>query len=84
MERGAFIFCKKLSYLRQKLRHCAKRNFCSIKLRKLALLHDFDEMDILKEMRKLNQSIRGKTRTDVTGESKGNSQAKRDSLETNI
>lgn len=46
---GAFIFAKKVVCLRGHLRHWAKFNFGSIKLKKLALLHEIDALDISKE-----------------------------------
>ncbi|KAH7674505.1 RNA-directed DNA polymerase protein [Dioscorea alata] len=57
---GAFIVSKKLAFLREKLRHWAKFSFGSIKLRKLALLHDLEELDIVKESRTLNQVERNR------------------------
>ncbi|KAH7659258.1 RNA-directed DNA polymerase protein, partial [Dioscorea alata] len=53
---GAFIVSKKLSCLREKLRHWAKFSFRSIKLRKLALLNDLNVLDVAKESRTLDQA----------------------------
>ncbi|KAH7677295.1 RNA-directed DNA polymerase protein [Dioscorea alata] len=50
---GAFILSKKLSHLRGHLRHWAKFSFGSIKLKKLALLNDLEELDIASEIRSL-------------------------------
>lgn len=50
-----FIFSKKLTYLREKLRSWVKCSFGSIKLRELSLMHELEELDIVKETRKLNQ-----------------------------
>lgn len=51
---GAFILAKKLIGLKGLLRHWAKFNFGSIKFKKLALLHEVEEMDITKESRGLS------------------------------
>ncbi|XP_039129083.1 uncharacterized protein LOC120265272 [Dioscorea cayenensis subsp. rotundata] len=50
---GAFVLAKKLAWLRDKLRIWSKESFGSIKLRKLALLHDLELLDIIKESRTL-------------------------------
>ncbi|KAH7662798.1 DNase I-like protein [Dioscorea alata] len=50
---GAFIFAKKLLKLRNDLRHWAKFSFGSIKLKKMALLHDREHFDVIKESRSL-------------------------------
>ncbi|KAH7690552.1 RNA-directed DNA polymerase protein [Dioscorea alata] len=50
---GAFVLTKKVAGLRGHLRQWAKECFGSIKLRKVALLHDIDNWDILKETRTL-------------------------------
>lgn len=52
----AFVFSKKLSYLREKLRSWAKVCFGFIKLQKLELMHDVDMLDIIKKTRSLNPS----------------------------
>ncbi|XP_039127523.1 uncharacterized protein LOC120263623 [Dioscorea cayenensis subsp. rotundata] len=46
---GAFVMAKKLMYLRGQLRTWAKFSFGSIKLKKLALLHELDLLDVAKE-----------------------------------
>ncbi|XP_039143955.1 uncharacterized protein LOC120281092 [Dioscorea cayenensis subsp. rotundata] len=51
---GAFVQAKKLQWLRDKLRLWSKECFGSIKLRKLALLHELELLDIAKESRLLN------------------------------
>lgn len=48
---GAFILAKKLAFLRDHLRVWAKTSFGLIKLKKLAFLHDLEELDISKESR---------------------------------
>lgn len=53
---GAFVFSKKLSYLRGKLRVWAKVSFGSINLQKLDLMHEVDDLDIIKETWLLNPS----------------------------
>ncbi|XP_039126606.1 uncharacterized protein LOC120262766 [Dioscorea cayenensis subsp. rotundata] len=50
---GAFIFSKKLARVRAHLRHWAKFRFGSIKLKKLALLHEIEVLDIAKDSRML-------------------------------
>lgn len=50
---GAFVFSKKLMFLRAHLRHWAKFSFGSTKLKKLALLHELDKLDSAKEIRPL-------------------------------
>lgn len=50
----AFIISKKLIKLREQLRDWAKCSFRTIKLKKLALLHDLEELDIAKQTRRLN------------------------------
>ncbi|XP_039120313.1 uncharacterized protein LOC120256691 [Dioscorea cayenensis subsp. rotundata] len=45
----AFVLSKKLQWLRDKLRVWSKESFGSIKLRKLALLHELEFLDITKE-----------------------------------
>ncbi|XP_039118945.1 uncharacterized protein LOC120255125, partial [Dioscorea cayenensis subsp. rotundata] len=49
-----FVLSKKLQWLRDKLRVLVKESFGSIKLRKLALLHELEFLDITKESRFLN------------------------------
>lgn len=51
---GAFILAKRVASLRGRLRHWAKFTFGSIKLRKLALLHDLEVLDTGKETRHLS------------------------------
>ncbi|XP_039126955.1 uncharacterized protein LOC120263117 [Dioscorea cayenensis subsp. rotundata] len=51
---GAFILSKKIAGIRARLRHWAKHDFGSIKLQKLALLHDLEVMDLAKEERRLS------------------------------
>ncbi|XP_039137390.1 uncharacterized protein LOC120274917 [Dioscorea cayenensis subsp. rotundata] len=48
---GAFIMAKKVSSLREQLRHWAKFSFGSIKLKKLELLQEIDKLDVMKESR---------------------------------
>lgn len=52
----AFIFSTKLAFLRDQLRHWAKYSFGSIKLKKLPLLQDLEELDIAKEKCRLTPS----------------------------
>ncbi|KAH7677449.1 DNase I-like protein [Dioscorea alata] len=47
---GAFILAKKISHLRAKLKNWAKTEFGSIKLKKLAILHDLDRLDSAREI----------------------------------
>lgn len=53
---GAFIISKKLSLLRGNLREWKKFSFGSIKLRKLAMLHELEEVDMVKEARELSSA----------------------------
>ncbi|XP_039133793.1 uncharacterized protein LOC120270793 [Dioscorea cayenensis subsp. rotundata] len=53
---GAFILSKKLSNLKVKLKHWAKFDFGSIKLRKLDLLRQLEELDLINEDRGLSVS----------------------------
>lgn len=48
---GAFILAKKMAWHRGNLRHWSKFEFGSITLKKLALLHELDELDLAKETR---------------------------------
>lgn len=57
---GAFIMAKKIALLRDQLRNWAKVDFGSIKLKKLALLHEIGILDALKESRPLMDEKRGK------------------------
>lgn len=50
----AFVVAKKLLFLRKQLRAWAKSSFGSIKLKKLALMQEIEEFDILKESRRLS------------------------------
>lgn len=50
---GAFIMAKKIALLRDQLRNWAKVDFGSIKLKKLALLHEIGILEALKESRPL-------------------------------
>lgn len=52
----AFIFSKKISFLMGQLWYFAKYSFGSIKLKKLAFLHDMEELDTNKETRRLTPS----------------------------
>lgn len=47
---GAFILAKKLAWLRDQLCRWSKESFGSIKLRKLALLHDLELIDASKNL----------------------------------
>lgn len=48
---GAFVLAKTLITLKGQLRHWAKFSFGSIKLKKLALLHELDMLDFARENR---------------------------------
>lgn len=50
---GAFVLAKKLIALRGQLRYWAKFSFGSIKLKKLALLHELEKLDVAKKNRLL-------------------------------
>lgn len=50
---GAFILAKKIKHLKEKLKTWAREDFGSIRLKKLALLHDIGLLDNLKESRSL-------------------------------
>ncbi|KAH7685642.1 DNase I-like protein [Dioscorea alata] len=52
----AFILSKKLAHLRSQLRYWAKFCFGSVKLKKLALLHDLEALDVVSESRGLTDS----------------------------
>lgn len=53
---GTYVLAKKVTSLREYLRRWAKLNFGSIKLKKLALLHEIEVLDIVKETRALSMS----------------------------
>lgn len=57
---GAFILAKKITLLREKLRNWAKMEFGSIKLKKMALLHEIGLIDAIKESRPLSIEEREK------------------------
>jgi len=64
---GVFIFAKKMAGLKVRLRQWAKFSFGSIKLKKLSILHDLGNLDIVKESRchtslelKLAEDLEGK------------------------
>lgn len=50
---GAFILAKKIARIRTQLKPWAKFDFGSIKFKKLALLHDLELLDSIKETRPL-------------------------------
>ena len=51
---GAFVLDKKLIFLKSRLCEWAKFSFGPIKLKKLALLHELDKLDLSKETKRLN------------------------------
>ena len=51
---GAFILAKKISKVRKRLKHRAKFEFGSIKLKKLEALHDLEFLDISRESHRLS------------------------------
>lgn len=53
---GAFVFAKKVAGLREHVQRWAKLSFACIKLKKLALLHEDEMLDIAKETRCLTLS----------------------------
>lgn len=52
---GAFILAKKITSFRARLKHWAKFEFGSIKLKKLALLHDLEKLEVEHESRSLSE-----------------------------
>lgn len=57
---GAFNIAKKIKLLRERLKYWAKVDFGSIKLKKLALLHDIGLINATKESRPLMEEEMGK------------------------
>lgn len=53
---GAFILAKKITHIRDYLKRWARIEFGSIKLKKLALLHDLDKFDLTRESRPLTMA----------------------------
>lgn len=51
---GAFVLAKKITQIREHLKHWAKFDFGSIKLKKLALLHDIEQFDVIRESHSLS------------------------------
>lgn len=56
---GAFFLAKKLVGLRDHLRQWAKFSFGSIKLKKLNILHELEDLDLIKEHRRLSSLENG-------------------------
>lgn len=51
---GAFTLSKKLSLTRERIKHWAKHDFGSIKLKKLALLNELEGLEVTNEGRPLS------------------------------
>lgn len=51
---GAFVVAKKIMHIKERLKHWAKYEFGSIKLKKLSLLHDLKRWDVARESHPLS------------------------------